>query len=556
MTRQANPWMRLALGPHGFAALGVAVGTLLLLSWGAIAEWQRSARMLADRRAQTAVDLLVTAFTRDMRGVQMSVLLPVRLDDSSDLATRVTSGFARYPYPEVFLAWHDTARPDSMAFYGRSGRFPAWLHRGTDKHLPVVTGASPAVAAQLAERFAQDSALHRRFSIFSVTIGTVDYQAVTLLIYADSFRERVTGAFGFLVNLDWVRERYFRDLTEQVGRIAGFDDGVALRVRDERGRVVAASSHRADETVLSTRAFPVAFFDPIVAGVGRSAGEAQLPWHADAMIAGEPLLLAAAAGARGTMGIAFAAGALLVVTYGVMVRAAKETSRLSDMRSSFVATVTHELKTPLTTIRMIGETFASGEQATLEMSQRFAKVSVSEAKRLTRLIDNLLAYARVTDVTDLYQFEALDLGSVIDEVLDDFAHQVSSAGVDVHRDIPRTLPPVWADRTSIRLMMSNLVDNAIRYAGGTRRLVLRARADARAVTVRVEDEGIGIPESDLPHVTRRFFRGHAAGPGGSGLGLAIVERIVADHRGTLSITSVVGAGTQVAVTLPLAGIRV
>ncbi|MEQ1898422.1 MAG: HAMP domain-containing sensor histidine kinase [Vicinamibacterales bacterium] len=555
MTRHVRAWTRRALGPYGFVAMGIAVATLLLLCYRAIAEWQHSAQMLADRRAQTAVDLLVTAFTRDMRGVQMNILAPAQVDDASDLANRVTSGFARYPYPEVFLAWPDTTRTETMVFYSRSGRSPAWLHAGTTRHLPVATGAAPAVAAQLAERFAHDAARHRRFSIVNFAIDTADYQVVVLLTYRDSYREHVTGAFGFLVNLDWVRKRYFRDLTMQVGRIAGLDEGIALRVRDENGQVVVAPSQRADEAVLSTRAFPVAFFDPIVAGIERPAGQAGLTWHADAIVTGEPALLAAAAGARGTLGIAFAAGLLLVVTYGVMVRVVKETNRLAEMRSSFVATVTHELKTPLATIRMVGETFASGEEATLEMSQRFAKVSVNEAKRLTRLIDNLLAYARVTDVTDLYQFEALSPEAIVDEVMDDFATQLAGGGFDVRRDVPSGLPQAWADRTSVRLMMSNLVDNAIRYAGTARRLVLRAYADDRTITIDVEDGGIGIAEPDLPHVTRRFFRGHSAGPGGSGLGLAIVERIVTDHGGTLAIASTVGTGTRVSVTLPLAGGR-
>ncbi len=550
----SHPWMRTVLGPYGFMALGLAVVTLILLCYRAITAWESSAQMLADRRAQTAVDLLVTAFTRDMRGVQVNVLAPARLDEPSDLHNRVTSGFARYPYPEVFIAWQDTATPASMVFYSRSGRHPAWLPPTAPRHLPVVTTAAPAIAAQVADRLAGDAARHRRFSIANLRIGGVRYQAVMLITYGDPYREHVAGAFGFLVNLDWVRQHYFQDLTAQVGRIAGISHGIALAVYDEQGGVVVPASRAAGDGIVSPRAFQVAFYDPIVAGIDPTA-ETGRDWRAEASVSEEPSLIAAAAGARGALGLAFAAGVLLVATYGVMVQAVKETTRLADMRSSFVATVTHELKTPLATIRMVGETFASGEPATLEMSQRFARVSVNEAKRLTRLVDNLLAYARVTDVTELYQFEAIAPETIIDEVLDEFGPQLTTGGFQVHRDVPPALPSAWADQTSIRLMMSNLVDNAIRYAGSARRLVLRVRATDAVLMIEVEDGGIGIPESELPDVTRRFFRGHSAGAGGSGLGLAIVERIVSDHRGTLAIRSTVGVGTTVTVTLPLAGDR-
>lgn len=555
MRVSSHPWMQVVLGPYGFVALGLAVVTLLLLCYRAITQWETSARLLADRRAQTAVDLLVTAFTRDMRGVQVNVLAPARLDEPSDVHNRVMSGFARYPYPEVFVVWQNPETPGSMLFYSRSGRRPSWLPSASTRHLPVVTSTAPDVAALLATGLAGDAARHRRFSIADIRIGGTPYQVVMLLSYRDPYREHIAGAFGFLVNLDWVRRHYFQDLTTQVGRIAGISDGIALGVHDERGVAVVPTSRPAGSGVVSTRPFPIAFYDPIVAGVDSAAKTGSLAWRAEAHVSGEPSLIAATAGARGTLGIALAAGVLLVATYGVIVQATKETNRLADMRAAFVATVTHELKTPLATIRMVGETFASGEQATLEMSQRFARVSVNEAKRLTRLIDNLLAYARVTDVTELYQFEALAPATLVDEVLEEFGPQLTNGGFQVERDVPPGLPSAWADRTSIRLMMSNLVDNAVRYAGTARRLALRARAGRDAITIEIEDGGIGIPEAELPEVTRRFFRGHSAGPGGSGLGLAIVERIVSDHGGTLAIRSTVGSGTTVTVTLPLAGDR-
>jgi signal transduction histidine kinase len=106
--------------------------------------------------------------------------------------------------------------------------------------------------------------------------------------------------------------------------------------------------------------------------------------------------------------------------------------------------------------------------------------------------------------------------------------------------------------TAIRLVFSNLIDNAIRYSTDTPYLrVSASHRGSAAVVVDVEDRGAGIPKSELPDVTRRFFRGRSAGSGGSGLGLAIVDRIVKDHGGTLAIHSEIGKGTRVSVTLPV-----
>src|SRR5213075_1555846 len=111
-----------------------------------------------------------------------------------------------------------------------------------------------------------------------------------------------------------------------------------------------------------------------------------------------------------------------------------------------------------------------------------------------------------------------------------------------------------ADATALNLMLNNLLDNAIRYSNDRRHVTIACRAQKNAVTLEVTDQGVGIPAEDLQRVTRKFWRGPTSHAGGSGLGLAIVDRIVADHGGTLEIRSDVGAGTSVFVTLPVAAV--
>ena len=114
------------------------------------------------------------------------------------------------------------------------------------------------------------------------------------------------------------------------------------------------------------------------------------------------------------------------------------------------------------------------------------------------------------------------------------------------------MPPIRADRSALRLLFVNLVDNAMKYSGAERSVLLHARQEGAMVKIDVVDSGIGIPSAEIPLVTQKFVRGRQVASGGSGLGLAIAKRIAEDHGGTLNISSVVGTGTTVTVTLPAA----
>jgi two-component system phosphate regulon sensor histidine kinase PhoR len=194
------------------------------------------------------------------------------------------------------------------------------------------------------------------------------------------------------------------------------------------------------------------------------------------------------------------------------------------------------------------------------MIREYAQMGVGEANRLTRLVDNLLAYSRVTDLADVYSFEPVALAAIVQRALQEFGGNLARGGFDVRVEIPDDLPLALADPNALGLMLNNVIDNAIRYSTERRSLTIAARAiDLQpghplrhhgAVRLDVTDRGMGIPDDELRRVTRKFVRGSRSVGGGSGLGLAIVDRIVTDHHGTLSIASVVGQGTTVSVTIP------
>jgi signal transduction histidine kinase len=315
---------------------------------------------------------------------------------------------------------------------------------------------------------------------------------------------------------------------------------------------VASSSAAPLREPVRRRELPLTFFDPQLVALDPPADLPREVWTVAAGAGGDPTLADAVRASNGTLAVAALAVAVLAVGLVMMARATQAKARLAGLRSDFVSTVTHELKTPIATIRAAGDTMARGRLSGPDALKDCALLVVQESKRLTRLVDNLLAYSRVTDVTEVYTWDAIDPATLVHDVLGGFRQALDAGGFEVEVGVPPDIPPIRGDWTACVLLFDNLVDNAIRYSTTARRIAVRARAEGPAVTIEVEDGGPGIPPDELPRVTRRFFRGRAAGSGGSGLGLAIASRIVEDHGGSLRIRSELGVGTTVSVTLPAA----
>ena len=201
---------------------------LCALAWfgyRATEQWQRSAALLADHRGREAADLLTRALTRDMAGVQTSILNSPEqnrhaFDPPYEANDLVALAFARYPYPEFFFGW--TPSSGGTVMFARTDRLPAWITpvQRADVY-PVEVRRDPPEIAALRRRVESDVAARRRYSVFDISIEGTPYQVVALLAYEGTTRERLDRIFGAAVNLDWARDHYFNDILQQVAQIAG-----------------------------------------------------------------------------------------------------------------------------------------------------------------------------------------------------------------------------------------------------------------------------------------------------------------------------------------------
>ena len=537
-------------------AVSVCLGIATLLGFGyrATREWQRSSELLIARDTEESADLLVTAVTRDMRGAHSRVLAnrdwgEISLESLSDTSDQVATAFARYPYPESFFSWQRDS-PHGVVFFNRANRFPVWIPQPTEPNrYPVALVMNPPQADALRDKVAEFSAARVRYATFETTLGGHPYQIVARLVYTDNLQETLHSVIGFTVNLDWVRQAYFPDIMSQVAPIATRGNSLDIAVLDDAGNRVWG---REGGGAVLSRSFPLLFLDPSVSMVALGGNPPVKTWTIHTSQSSDSALVDAAQGADEALLAAGAAALTLALGLILAIRAVRAGVALTAMRSDFVSSVTHELKTPLANIRAMADTLARRPIGG-ETIRDYAGLLMQEARRLTRLVDNLLAYARVTDVTEIYSFEPIAPAELVDDVLQNFRHPLSEREFTVECDIPVDVPLIRADRTAMMLALDNVVDNAIRYSPQEHFIRVSARREGQNVVIEVQDRGIGIAREELSLVRRKFTRGRLARADGSGLGLAIVSRIIADHKGTFVLESEPGKGTTAKVYLPIAG---
>jgi signal transduction histidine kinase len=244
---------------------------------------------------------------------------------------------------------------------------------------------------------------------------------------------------------------------------------------------------------------------------------------------------------------------ILIFGLVLTIRSVSHELELARMKSDFVSTVSHEFKSPLTSIRQLAEMLQSGRVPSEERRQMYYDVLLEQSERLAMLTDNILSLAKIEAGRSEFAFEATDISMLLTEVVTSIRERVRHEGFDIGLDVEGALPLLSVDRTALSQAVTNLVDNAIKYSGDSRKISVGARLEEQAVVIAVRDFGVGIKKEDIDKIFERFYRGGdelTRTVKGSGLGLTLVREIVEAHRGKVHVESEPGKGSVFSIRLP------
>jgi signal transduction histidine kinase len=250
--------------------------------------------------------------------------------------------------------------------------------------------------------------------------------------------------------------------------------------------------------------------------------------------------------------------ALTVVAGGLLWRDVQRDLRLAEMRSQFVASVSHELRTPLAAIRMFTETLKLDDDVDRNTRAEYLDTILHESERLSRLVDNVLDFGRIERGQKAYRFEPVALDEVVANTARTAQYPLERAGFALHLDVETGVPRVLADADALQQAILNLLSNAMKYSGDSRRIDLRLDRQNGHARIQVEDRGIGVAPQEQARVFDRFYRSASAANQhvpGAGLGLTLVAHIASAHGGRVDVRSSAGQGSTFTICLPLEGRR-
>ncbi len=236
------------------------------------------------------------------------------------------------------------------------------------------------------------------------------------------------------------------------------------------------------------------------------------------------------------------------------IRSTAKELELAKLKSEFVSTVSHEFRTPLTSIRYLADMLRRGRVRGEERRQEYFETISSEGERLSRLIENILDFSKIEAGMKEYQFEKTDVAVLARNVASGFKEHTKGKECALKTEISDQIPVIPADEEAISRALDNLLDNAIKYSRKRPKIFLRAWSSEKNVFLEVEDNGVGIRKEDQKQVFKKFYRSGRLEERmvrGSGIGLTIVDHIVRAHGGEVLLESAMGKGTKVTIKLPI-----
>lgn len=314
---------------------------------------------------------------------------------------------------------------------------------------------------------------------------------------------------------------------------------VSVSLRDTEGILVHGKDQSED--------IPFTFRAALVSG---------LPWDIHVVNANLETDLSQFAQRRRLMMTGLGILALLVIAVSYLIsRAVSRELEAARLQADFVSAVSHEFRTPLTSMRQFTEMLNEDDSLPPEKRSVFYQAQARATNRLSRLVESLLDFGRMEAGARPYRLEPMDVGQLVKTVVEEFRQEISTDGHFIECAVPHENTQVMGDWEALSQAMWNLLDNAVKYSGEGQKVHVEVEA-GNSVSIRVRDQGFGIPASEISRIFSKFVRGSntkARGVKGTGIGLAVVKHVVDAHGGKVHVESEPGQGSTFTIQLPAGG---
>ncbi len=416
---------------------------------------------------------------------------------------------------------------------------------------------TPPEGEMVVRRFRELATEKRAISRFDAEVDGRHVYFQGQLRFTFPSRDRLTSFVALRVDAEQLRREFFPALLtarlKNVEGPTGFPPLVAT-VLDAQNRVIFPPNGSATGRYVDERTFPLVFFDPELQEYGAPRARKGEVWRLRTGY-GErsiPEIIEARARPQRAM-MAMLAGVMAIGVFFV-VRAAAREVRLAELKSNFVSSVSHDLKTPLALIQLFAETLELGRLKNTDRAQEYYRIINSEARKLTRLINNLLDFSRIEAGLRRYKVEPADLAQLTARVLDSLDSQFRHNQFTVTSRVAPRVPPVLVDPEAAEQAIENVLSNAMKYSPEHRNILVEVDAVNGFGRVRVTDRGIGIAPQYQRKIFRKFYRirtDAGSGAQGTGLGLAIVEHTMHALGGSVEVDSEPGRGSTFTLNFPI-----
>ena len=548
--------VRLAAGLAVVVAIPMAV--LFYFQFKSLNDIETTSAVVLRQLSSETADSLTRSIEDYMKRPHISVLLRITQGRTEPLDLPfiepiLNDALAESPFVESFFFWTEVG-PHSNK----------WLvFDEASKALPSSAVApfreDKVVGDRLLRRLRELVKTKRAIVAFTETINGRPHYVQAQLRWEGPARERMTSVIAFAVDAEKLRTKYIpqllRDWLASLQQPSGFPH-LETEVLDENGEHIFAShpERTGHVTPVDERSFAIIFFDKELLEFAAPYEQHREVWGLRTSYGPQPISEIVSASTRPQQALVIVLAVAMGLGVFLVAGAAAREVRVAELKSNFVASVSHDLKTPLALIQLFAETLELGRVRTPERAQEYYRIINGEAKKLTRLIENILDFSRMEAGLRPYRMEPADLSESLNKVLTRMETQFSQGHFTITPKIEPDLPRILADEGAAEQAIENLLANAMKYSGDAKSIEIEARRVNGHIVVSVTDHGIGISRREQGRIFRKFYRverGLGGGPQGTGLGLAIVDHTMRGHGGFVQVESEPERGSTFSLHFPI-----